>query len=62
MAVDTLLRRSLILFLLDSMLWGFVMLKELYVKDEDLFEIYDECKKNHSHDNYLLQDEYIFKA
>jgi len=51
----------LLLFQLDTCVLGFEHLKSLYATDEDFGELYSDCQR-HPKDDFLLQDEYLFKG
>jgi len=58
---DTLSRRYLLLFQLDTCILGFEHLKSLYATDEDFGELYSDCQR-HPKSDFLLQDGYLFKG
>ena len=59
--VDTLSRRYLLLFQLDTCILGFEHLKSLYAKDEDFRVKYAACQKCPK-DDFLVQEGFLFKS
>jgi len=57
---DALSRRHLLLFQLDSCIFGFEHLKALYENDQDFGVIYEECRR-HPKGDFLIQEGYLFK-